>query len=97
MRIEYDFAQDTMSIEGVRYELKPYRKWLISNHEQIVQGHFIKALQVGGRTKMTFDWQAIYYKAENYNILEAYERTTRETQSPDALSMEDSEPQQGQD
>lgn len=79
--IKYNYNDDTMTLDGVVYDLKSYRKWLISNHEQLCQGHFIKAITVGGKTKFTYDWQSIYAISETYNFIKDYERTTRETQS----------------
>ena len=70
--MKYNFSTDTMSHNSKEYPLKPYRKWLINNHEQLVTGHFIKALTVGDKTKFTYDWQSIYFKAEEYQFLHAY-------------------------
>jgi hypothetical protein len=68
----YDFVKDVMIIEGVEYALKPYRKWLIQNHEQLVNGHFIKALTVGGQTKFYYDWQAVYFLSAEYGFVNNY-------------------------
>jgi hypothetical protein len=61
-----------MVIDGVDYPLKPYRKWLTMNHDSLVSGHFVKALQVLGHTKFYFDWQSIYLKASEYQFLNDY-------------------------
>jgi len=61
-----------MVINGLEYPLKPYRQWLMKNHERLVTGHFIKALTVGGRTKFYYDWQTIYFLAEEYQFLDNY-------------------------
>jgi hypothetical protein len=68
----YDYVKDTMVVSGTSYDLKPYRKWLARNHESLVQKHFIKAIAVGFKTKFTYDWQHIYFVAEEYNFLKDY-------------------------
>jgi hypothetical protein len=73
--MRYDFAKDTMLVDGNAYPLKPYRKWLMDNHERLVQGHFIKALHVDGKTKFYYDWQAVYFLAEEYLFLNSYLKT----------------------
>lgn len=72
MKIKYDYLTDTMSVDGHVYELKPYRKWLISNHEEMVKRHFIKAIQTANGTKYTFDWSHIYFLASEYDLLSNY-------------------------
>lgn len=59
-------------MEGKVVDLKPYRKWLLSNHEQLCAGHFVKAINVGSKIKFTYDWQSIYLKAEEYQFLNQY-------------------------
>jgi len=73
--MRYDFSKDIMVIEGVEYPLKPYRKWLAENHERLVTGHFIKALTIGGKTKFYYDWQTIYFLADEYLFLKDYLKT----------------------
>lgn len=70
--IMYDFNKDRMVISGVEYDLKPYRKWLARNHESLVQKHFIKAITIENKTKLTFDWQHIYFVADEYNFINDY-------------------------
>jgi hypothetical protein len=70
--MSYDFGKDVMIVEGVEHPLKPYRKWLIQNHEQLVNGHFVKALSIGGKVKFYYDWQAVYFLAHEYGFLHKY-------------------------
>lgn len=70
--IKYDYIEDNMTVDGVEYQLRPYRVWLIQNHEQLCSGHFIKAIKVGDRTRFTYDWQTIFLKAEEYQFLNDY-------------------------
>ena len=79
--IKYDYNRDLFSYNGEDYDLTLYRRWLLSNHEQLCNGHFIRAVNVGQTTKFTYDWQSIFLKAEEYQFLNDYihERTTRET------------------
>jgi len=73
--MRYDFVKDTMTIDGIEYQLKPYRKWLTDNHERLVSGHFVKALTIGDKTKFYYDWQTIYFLAEEYQFLNDYIKT----------------------
>lgn len=79
--IKYDYNRDLFNYNGVDYDLTLYRRWLLYNHEQLCNGHFIKAVRVGQDTKFTYDWQSIFLKAEEYQFLNDYihERSTRET------------------
>lgn len=61
-----------MTIDGVDYQLSTYRRWLIQNHENLCVGHFIRALEVEGKTKFYFDWQSIFLKAYEYQFLKDY-------------------------
>lgn len=70
--IKYDYTQDILTIDGKVVELKPFRKWLLANHEQLCSGHFVKAIKVGHKIKFTYDWQSIYLKAEEYQFLNQY-------------------------
>lgn len=70
--MRYDYSKDLMSVEGVEYKLGPYRKWLMSNHESLCSGHFVKALRVAGKTKFYFDWQTIYHLSQEYGFLTQY-------------------------
>jgi len=67
--MSYNYAKDTMTVGGKRYPLSEYRKWLKSNHYHLVQGSFIKAITIAGSTKFTFDWQHIYFIAEQHGLL----------------------------
>lgn len=73
--MRYDFTKDLMVIDGTTYPLKPYRKWLRENHDRLVSGHFIKALTLGDKTKFYYDWQTIYFLAEEYLFLNDYIKT----------------------
>ena len=73
--MRYDFSKDIMVFEGKEYPLKPYRKWLIANHERLVSGHFVKALTMGDKTKFYYDWQTIYFLSEEYLFLNDYIKT----------------------
>lgn len=73
--MRYDFVKDTMNVDGIEYQLKPYRKWLTDNHERLVSGHFVKALTMGDKTKFYYDWQTIYFLAEEYQFLNDYIKT----------------------
>lgn len=75
MKINYDYSKDTMTIDGTEYHLRPYRKWLIQNHEGLCAGSFIKAISVGDITKYTYDWDTIYFKAAQYEFLNQYLKT----------------------
>jgi hypothetical protein len=68
----HDFSRDVMVIDGVEHPLKPYRKWLLVNHESLVTGHFIKSLRVGEIVKFYYDWQTIYFLASEYGFLNNY-------------------------
>ena len=68
----YDYINDIMTVDGNVYGINNYRKWLIRNHEQLCAGHFIKSITVGDRTRMTYDWQTIFLKAEEYQFLKNY-------------------------
>lgn len=70
--VKYDYIEDNMHVDGVEYQLRPYRIWLVQNHEQLCSGHFIKAIRVGDRTRFTYDWQTIFFKAEEYQFLNDY-------------------------
>lgn len=70
--VKYDYIEDIMIVDGVEYQLRPYRIWLIQNHEQLCSGHFIKAIRVGDKTRFTYDWQTIYFKSEEYQFLNNY-------------------------
>ena len=70
--MRYDFVKETMTIDGIEDQLKPYRKWLTDNHERLVSGHFVKALTIGDKTKFYYDWQTIYFLAEEYQFLNDY-------------------------
>ena len=72
VKIKYDYSNDIMNIDGSDYQLKPYRKWLISNHEEMVQRHFVKAISTPRGTKYTFDWSHIYFLASEYGLLSNY-------------------------
>lgn len=72
MKANYNYSKDIMVVDSVEYPLKPYRKWLIENHDSLVSGHFIKSLHVLGKTKFYFDWQTIYLKASEYQFLNDY-------------------------
>lgn len=79
--IKYDYTRDLFTLDGLEYDLTHYRRWLLANHEQLCNGHFIRAVKVGDKTKFTFDWQSIFLKAEEYQFINNYihERSTRET------------------
>lgn len=70
--MKYDYYKDIVSVDGVDYELKPYRKWLMRNHESLVVGHFVKAIKVGSQTKFYYDWQTIYFLANEYGFFQDY-------------------------
>lgn len=61
-----------MVVEGKSYPLKPFRQWLLSNHEQLCNGHFIKAVRLKDRTKFTYDWQHIYFLADQYQFTKQF-------------------------
>lgn len=79
MVIKYNYIDDLVTVDGVDYQLSAFRSWLLSNHEQLCSGHFIKAINVGDRVRFTYDWQSIYLKAEEYQFINdfIYETTTR--------------------
>jgi len=73
--MKYDFSKDVMVIDGNEYPLKPYRHWLMQNHERLVTSHFIKALTIGDKTKFYYDWQAIYFLSAEYEFVKDYLNT----------------------
>lgn len=84
----YDFSEDTMTYNGVTYQLQPYREWLIRNHEELCTGHFIKAIRSGGKTLFTYDWQSIYLKSQQYAFINQF---IREAPATNPIQLEDSE------
>lgn len=72
MEIKFDYSRDLFIADDTEYPLDGLRKYLIDNHEGLVRGHFIKAIRSGGKTKFTFDWDAIYFKAKQYSIIKNY-------------------------
>lgn len=70
--MKYDYSLDVLILGDTEYALKPYRKWLLTNHESLVTGHFVKALKVGNLTKFYYDWQTIYFLASEYGFLQDY-------------------------
>lgn len=70
--MKYDYSKDIVSVDGVDYELKPFRKWLMQNHESLVVGHFVKAIRIGSQTKFYYDWQTIYFLASEYGFFQNY-------------------------
>jgi len=75
VKIKYDYSEDLMVIDGVNYPLKPYRKWLIINHEELVSNHFIKSITTLSGQKQTFDWAHIYFVAGEYGFISSYIKT----------------------
>lgn len=61
-----------MNVEGADYQLSAFRKWLLTNHEELVQNHFVKAVRVKGGVKFTYDWQHIYFIAEQYDFTKQF-------------------------
>lgn len=84
----YDFSEDTMTYNGVTYQLQPYREWLVYNHEQLCTGHFIKAIRSGGKTLFTYDWQSIYLKSQQYGFIDNF---IREASATNPIQLEDTE------
>lgn len=70
--MKYDYSKDILIMDGVEYQLKPFRKWLMRNHESLVVGHFVKAIRSGDQTKFYYDWQTIYFLASEYGFLQSY-------------------------
>jgi hypothetical protein len=70
--MKYDYSKDILIIDGKEYALKPYRKWLMHNHESLVVGHFVKAINIGKDTKFYYDWQTIYFLANEYGFFNDY-------------------------
>jgi len=91
MVIYYDYIADTMNVEGVKFPLPPFRKWLLSNHEQLCNAHFIRAIKIGAKTKFTYDWQHIFFIASEYNFTKQYinelSANPRETPPTDPLPV----------
>lgn len=74
--MNYNYDSDTMTTAtGNTLPLEPYRLWLLSHNEPLVSGHFVKAIATGRGTKFTYDWQAIFFAAEEYNFLNEYLKT----------------------
>jgi hypothetical protein len=74
----YDYSKDTMRINGVDYPLKDYRNWMRAMHPDIIINHMVRYVIKSGKPKPTYDWQHIYFLAEEYGLLKKYinERTT---------------------
>lgn len=70
--MKYDYSKDILILDGEEYALKPYRKWLMANHESLVVGHFVKAIKIGKETKFYYDWQTIYFLSSEYGFLSNY-------------------------
>lgn len=88
--LKYDYSKDLMTLDGVDYPLSNFRKWLLTNHEQLCNGHFIKSIKCGGKIKFTYDWQHIYFVAEQYEFTKQYIHDTdptRKTPPTDPLPM----------
>ena len=79
--MKYDYTKDIVITNGVEHQLKPYRKWLLANHESLVVGHFVKALTIGGKTKFYYDWQTIYFLASEYGFFENYLNENKDRKS----------------
>ena len=97
MVIYYDYINDLMTLEGVSYPLSPFRKWLLFNHEQLCTAHFIRSIKVGKKTKFTYDWQHIFFIANEYNFTKQYihelQNSTRETPTTNTIPMEGTKPE----
>ena len=72
MTIKFDYTKDEFTVDDQPYALADLRKYLVSNHEDLVRGHFIKAIVSGGKVKFTFDWDAIYFLAKEYSFIKNY-------------------------
>lgn len=73
----YDYVSDLMRINGVNYSLKDYRKWMKRNHPDIIVNHMVRYVRKNDKMTPTYDWQHIYFIAEEYGLLKKYinERT----------------------
>ena len=69
---KYDYAKDTATVDGTKIDLAPFRRWLLYNHEQLCSSHFVKAVTIAGKTKFTYDWQHIYFVADQYGFTKNY-------------------------
>lgn len=72
LTVNFDYSLDTMKVDGTIYPLKPLRQYLSREHPELLEGHFIKAIRSGGKTKFTFDWDTIYFKANEYGYIKNY-------------------------
>lgn len=72
MQLSYDYIKDTVSTQGVEYELSDIRKWLTQNYSELVMSHFIKVIKSDGKNKPTFDWYNIYQTAEDMGLMHEY-------------------------
>lgn len=70
--MRYDYSKDIVLHNDVEYALKPYRRWLMENHESLVSGHFVKAIYSRGKIRFTYDWSTIYFLANEYGFFENY-------------------------
>lgn len=66
--MQYNYIEDSMTIGKTEYSLAKYRRWLLNEYPELCQGHFIKAIQVNGKTTFTYDWMSVYQKARDFNI-----------------------------
>jgi hypothetical protein len=69
---KYDYKNNLLVSEGDVYQLDEYRKWLLSNHQDLCAGYFIRAIHTSEGTRFTFDWQSIFHLAEVYNFLKDF-------------------------
>jgi hypothetical protein len=70
--IKYNYSEDLVFIDGVDYNLEPYRRWLLKNYDQLCSSSFVKAISIKDKIIFTYDWQTIYLKAEEYFFLNQY-------------------------
>lgn len=68
----FNYEKDTFEVGGTEYSLSPFRSWLLDNHQTLCANHFVKAINVNGKVRFTYDWQHIYFLANEYSITKQY-------------------------
>ena len=68
----YDYVLDRMKIDGIEYSLSEFRVWLFKNHADICNNYMVRTIIKGNRRVMTYDWQHIYFIANEYSLTKQF-------------------------
>lgn len=70
MKLAINYATDTLTLApGVQVPFDSMRKYLLSNHAELCQRNFIKAIKTMSGTLFTYDWENIFNIASNTSII----------------------------